>query len=137
MPKTKNNAPIFMRVISVTLFVFGLFAFLGSLFMWGEGFILSFPKGVDYAFPVTDILINAPASIIAAIGLWNMKRYGLVATYFVAGFYIYASVEIFVRVFQGGPPFAIEILLPQILAVLVAIISTVYLWKRQNLFFSR
>ncbi len=137
MPETKSNTPIFIRVISAILFIFGLFAFVGSLFMWGEGFILSFPKGADYAFPVTDILINAPASMIAAIGLWNVKRYGLVAAYFVAGFYIYASVEIFVRVFQGGPPFAAEILVPQILAVLVAITSIIYLWKRQNLFFSQ
>jgi hypothetical protein len=29
------------------LFLFGLFAFLGSLFLWGQGFLLSFPPGVD------------------------------------------------------------------------------------------
>ncbi len=135
MPETENKAPIFIRVISPILFLFGLFAFLGSLFMWGSGFILSFPKGVDYAFPVTDILVNAPASIIAAIGLWRLKRYGFMSAYFVSGFYIYASVEIFVHVFQGGPPFAIEILAPQIFAVMVAIALIIYLWKKQELFF--
>ena len=103
--------------------------------MWGSGFILSFPKGVDYAFPVTDILVNAPASITAAVGLWRLKPYGFIAAYFVAGFYIYASVEIFVRVFQGGPPFAAEILVPQILAVIVAIALIIYLPKKQELFF--
>lgn len=137
MSKTKNNAPTFVRVISTILFLFGLFAFLGSLFMWGEGFILSFPQGADYAFPITDILVNAPASILAAVGLGKMKRYGFVAAYFVSGFYIYASVEIFVRVFQAGPPFAIEILIPQILAVITAIALMIYLWKKQNLFFEK
>lgn len=131
----KNNTSTFLRIISIILFLFGLFAFFGSLFMWGEGFLLSFPEGVDYAFPITDILVNAPASIIAAIGLWRLKRYGFVAAYFVAGFYLYASVEIFVRVFEGGPPFAVEILVPQILAVMVAITLLVYLWKKQDLFF--
>ncbi len=135
MPEAKNKTPVFMRVISVILFLFGLFAFWGSLFMWGSGFILSFPKGVDYAFPVTDILVNAPASIIAAIGLWRLKRYGFMAAYFVAGFYLYASVEIFVQVLQGGPPFAVEILVPQILAVVVAITLVIYLPKKQELFF--
>ena len=115
--------------------MFGLFAFFGSLFTWGSGFLLSFPEGVDYAFPVTDILVNAPASLIAAIGLWRLKRYGLVAAYFVSGFYIYASVEIFVRVFQGGPPYAVEILVPQVLAVGVALALIVYLWKKQWFFF--
>jgi hypothetical protein len=37
-------------------------AFFGSLFVWGEGFLFSFPSGVDYRFPATDILVNAPAS---------------------------------------------------------------------------
>lgn len=137
MVESKNNTPGFLRVISVILFLFGLFAFFGSLFMWGEGFLLSFPEGVDYAFPITDILVNAPASIMAAIGLWRLKRYGFVAAYFVAGFYIYASVEIFVRVFEGGPPFAMEILIPQILAVMVANTLIVYLWKKQDLFFEK
>ncbi len=137
MPKTNNKAPIFLRVLAVILFLFGLFAFLGSLFLWGEGFILSFPRGVDYTFPVTDILVNAPASLIAAVGLWSARRYGFAAAYFAAGFYIYGSVEIFVRVFQGSLPLAAEILAPQILAVLVAVTLIVYLWKKQELFFSQ
>lgn len=135
MTKIGNNTPIFLRVLSVLLFLFGLFAFFGSLFMWGEGFLLRFPEGVDYTFPITDILVNAPASMLAAVGLWKLKRYGFVAAYFVAGFYIYASVEIFVRVFQGGPPYALEILLPQILAVIVAVALIIYLWKNQDRFF--
>lgn len=137
MTETQNNAPIFLRVVSVILFLFGVFAFFGSLFMWGEGFLLSFPEGVDYTFPITDILVNAPASILAAIGLWRLKRYGFVAAYFVAGFYIYASVEIFVHVFQGSPPFALEILVPQVLAVIVAVALICYLWKKQELFFPK
>jgi hypothetical protein len=135
MSHIEHKSPIFLRIISAVLFIFGLFAFWGSLFTWGNGFLLSFPEGVDFAFPITDILVNAPASILAAIGLWNLKRYGFVAAYFVAGFYIYASVEIFVRVFQGGPPFAVEILVPQILAMGVAIALVVYLWKEQERFF--
>lgn len=135
MPLIEHKTPLFIRIIATLLFLFGLFAFVGSLFTWGNGFLLSFPKGVDLAFPVTDILVNAPASILAAIGLWKLKRYGFVAAYFVSGFYIYASLEIFVRVFQGGPPFAVEILVPQILAVIVAIALIIYLWKKQELFF--
>ena len=136
----KNNSkqkPVGVKILSITLFLFGLFAFFGSLFLWGEGFILSFPDGVDYAFPITDILVNAPASIIASIGLWQMRRYGYVASQFVAGFYIYASVEIFVHVIQGGPPYAMEIIIPQVLAVLVAITLITYLWRIQDTFIAR
>lgn len=126
--------PVGVKVLAGILFVFSLFAFFGSLFMWGDGFLLSFPPGVDYRFPITDILVNAPACLLSAIGLWNGKRYGYIAAQFTAGFFIYASVEIFVMVFQEPPPYPLEILIPQILAVIVACFLIFYLWRFQNLF---
>ena len=45
------HLPIGVRILAGVLFLFGLFAFIGSLFMWGKGFLLSFPPGVDYRFP--------------------------------------------------------------------------------------
>lgn len=134
MDRVQANNPIGVRVLAVLLFLFGVFAFFGSLFMWGEGFLFSFPEGVDYAFPVTDILVNAPASIIAAIGLWQLRRYGYIASQFAAGFYVYASVEIFVHVIQEGPPYPLEIVAPQVIAVAVAVVLILYLWRIQSRF---
>jgi hypothetical protein len=134
MTAEKTPAPLAVKILATVLFLFGLLAFFGSVFLWGEGFILQFPAGVDYSFPVTDILVNAPASIIAAAGLWKLRRYGYVAAQFVAGFYIYASVEIFVRAAQGSLPLTLAILFPQILAVLVACALVFYLWRIQALF---
>ena len=125
MPENRRR-PMSLTVLSVLLVVFGVFAFVGSVFVWGECFILRCPEGTDLAFPVTDILVNAPASILTAIGLWRLKRYGYLGSYFVAGFYIYASVHIFVGVVQGGPPFPVEIVVPQVLAVVVAIALLVF-----------
>jgi hypothetical protein len=122
------------RILSVVLFLFGLFAFFGSLFLWGQGFLLAFPEDVDLGYPITDILVNAPASILAAVGLWTMRRWGYAAAYFVAGFYIYASVEIFVHVVQSGPPYAMEIVIPQVLAVVVAVVLVVHLWRIRDRF---
>lgn len=102
---------------------------MGSIFLWGEGFILTFPKGVDYTFPITDIIVNAPAALIAAIGLWRMKKYGYVASQFFAGFGIYASVEIFIKVVQGSLPYSPEILIPQMFAVLLSMVLVIYLWR--------
>ncbi len=134
MTEQQPKSPAPVRILAVLLFSFGLFAFFGSLFLWGEGFLLQFPEGVDYRHPVTDILVNAPASIIAATGLWRMRRYGFMASQFVAGFYIYASVEIFVEVAQGGLPYGIEIVVPQVIAVAVAVALVLYLWRIQEMF---
>jgi hypothetical protein len=130
--KTKSPMPV--KVLAVLLFLFGLFAFCGSALLWGEGFILHPPAETDLGFPVTDILVNAPASIIAAIGLWRMRLWGYVTSQFVAGFYVYASVEIFVHVAQEGPPYAPEIAAPQVLAVLVAVALIAYLWRIRGQF---
>jgi uncharacterized membrane protein (DUF2068 family) len=126
--------PALVKILAALLAVFGVFAFFGSLFLWGEGFILNTPPSVDIAFPVTDILVNAPACLVAAIGLWKMKRFGYPASQFVAGFFIYASVYIFAEVFTGGPPYPLEIIIPQVLAVLTAVALVLYLYRVRDLF---
>lgn len=130
----QTKPPAGVRILAGVLFLFGLFAFAGSLFLWGEGFLLAFPPGVDYRFPITDMLINAPACLVSAVGLWNGRRYGYVAAQFTAGFFVYASVEIFVMVFQEPPPYPLEILVPQVLAVVVAFFLVRYLWGYQDRF---
>lgn len=134
MQNYEVKTPLGVKVLSITLFLFGMVAFWGSLFLWGEGFLFQFPVGVDLAFPITDIMVNAPASLLASIGLWRMRKYGYVAAQFVAGFYVYASIEIFVHVYQAGQPYPLEIISPQVLAVLVAIFLVGYLWKIQDQF---
>ena len=134
MKKSPINTPPLVKVLAVLLFMFGLFAFFGSLFLWGEGFILDASPDVDIAFPVTDILVNAPACLITAFGLWKLKRFGYPASQFVAGFFIYASVYIFVEVLQGGTPYPLEIVMPQLLALLTAAVLVVYLYRVRDLF---
>lgn len=130
----KEKTPLPVRILASILLFFGLFAFFGSLFIWGEGFILDPPAGVDIAFPLTDILVNAPACLVGAFGLWKLKRFGYPASQFVAGFFIYASVYIFVEVFQAGRPYPLEILLPQFAAVITAVVLVVYLYRIRYLF---
>jgi hypothetical protein len=134
MSEQQPSVLIPVRILAVLLFLFGLFAFFGALFLWGEGFLFRFPQGVNVSGPFADLFVNAPASIIAAIGLWRLKRYGYVASQFVAGFYVYASVMIFVEMFQGGLPRTFAIYGPQTLAVLVAIALVFYLWRIRDLF---
>jgi len=52
----------------------------------------------------------------------------------VAGFFVYASVYIFVEVLGDGPPYPQEIILPQVLAVLTAVVLVFYLYRVRDLF---
>lgn len=134
MTEKNLKRPLPITILSLLLFIFGVFAFVGSAFLWGEGFILTAPEGVDLAFPITDIVVNAPASILAALGLWKLRRYGYLASYFVAGFYIYASVYIFLEVAQDGPAYPVELMAPQVLAVLVAVGLLIFPERVRHLF---
>lgn len=131
---SSRTRPWGVSLLALLLFAIGIFAFVGSLWLWGEGFLLFFPPDVNYAFPVTDILVNAPASVLAAVGLWRLKLWGYAASQFVAGFYTYASVEIFVMVAQEGPPYPLEIIVPQLAAIAVAAALVFYLWRIRDLF---
>jgi len=134
---TNNNdakRPGIITILAVLFILFGLAALFGSLFLWGEGFILNFPEGIDLGLPAADILINAPASILTAIGLWGMCRWGKYMAWFTAGFYLYASVEIFAHYAQLGELSKMEITLPQTVAVIMAILVMIISWKHRESF---
>jgi len=100
----------------------------------GQGFLFVFPQDIPLATPMADFFINFPVSVAAGIGLWQMRRFGCVAAQFTAGFYFYASVLIFVEMFQGDLPLSPEIWAPQSLAVLVGLALVVYLWPLRDRF---
>lgn len=66
--------------------------------------------------------------------MWKLKRYGYIASQVCAGFYLYASVMIFTQIAQGDLPSSVEIIVPQALAVLVAVALIFYLWRIEALF---
>lgn len=128
-----RSAKVIFKVFGLIFGLFGGLAILGSVFLWGAGFYFDFPPEVDLGLPTADLFINGPASIITGIGLWQMKKWGYVMGWFCAGFYLYASVEIFVWAFQEGN-LTPAILIPQTLAVTIAIGLMIISWKRQDYF---
>jgi len=130
----KGSTPWVIKVFSIQLIVLGGFAGLGSLMLWGQGFLFAFPKDVPLASPMADFFINSPLSVLAGIGLWRMRQFGYVTAQIVAGFYIYASVLIFVDMFQGRLPSSPEIWGPQAYAVLMGLGLIFCLWPLRKQF---
>ena len=85
MDTTSTQAPLSIRILAIVTLLFGVMALVGSLLLWGQGFLFSFPEGVNYALPLADVLVNAPASILVGVGLWQLRPWGPVAAYLVAG----------------------------------------------------
>ena len=132
--EAKMTTPTPVKILAVLLIVLGLFAGLGSLLLWGQGFLFTFPGDVKLATPIADFFINFPVSVIAGIGLLGMRKYGYAASQFVAGIYIYASVLIFVDMFQGELPSGPEIWAPQALAVAIGLTLVFYIWRLRDRF---
>ena len=129
-----QSTPRLVKLLAGLLIVLGIFAGAGSLLLWGQGFLFAFPADIPLASPMADFFINFPLSVLAGIGLWRMRQYGYVAAQIVAGFYIYASVLIFVDMFQGKLPTSPEIWGPQALAVLMGLALIFYLWPLRDRF---
>ena len=51
------------------------------MFIWDEGFILKPSEGVNLGFLAMAIVVNAPASIITAVGLRKMRQGSHVASW--------------------------------------------------------
>lgn len=130
----KGSTPWVIKFFSIQLIVLGGFAGLGSLMLWGQGFLFAFPKDVPLASPMADFFINFPLSVLAGIGLWRMRQLGYITAQIVAGFYIYASMLIFVDMFQGRLPAGPEIWGPQAYAVLMGLGLIFCLWPLRKQF---
>ena len=100
------------NILSLMLLLTGIFAIIGGLYTWGEGFIFNAPTGTDLRIFIADILIAGPFSILASLGLWKCKLWGLLFSWFVSGVYLYGSVAVYVMIFQNGSPYPFELILP-------------------------
>ena len=127
----KSNVDL--KILGIVFILFGIFAIAGSVFLWGEGIYFEFPGDIDLALPTADIFINGPASILTGLGLWKTRKWGYVMAWFTAGIYLYASVEVFVWALQEGN-LTPEIVIPQTLAVIVAVIVMYSSWKKKDQF---
>ena len=74
MDESRLNSYAIFKVLGVVYGLFGIFALVGSVFLWGEGLILDPPADVDLAFPVAETLINAPASPEYSLFSWRGSR---------------------------------------------------------------
>lgn len=134
LSQVQTSAPRPLKALSVVLFLLAVFAFVGSAMLWGQGPVWSPPDGVSIALPLADMFVNAPATLVAAVGLWRLRRYGYVAGYFVAGIYLYASAFIIVEALETRPADFWAILIPQLLAVMVGVALLLYLPRARSLF---
>ncbi|MHA2104540.1 MAG: hypothetical protein ACW981_14020 [Candidatus Hodarchaeales archaeon] len=122
------------KIFASSLFLTGIFALVGSLYTWGDGFLFSALPGTDLSLFVADLIITTPFSFISAYGFWNLRRWGLYLGWFTAGVYIYGSAIVYIMVLQQGPPYPMDLVIPPVFGIIISGGLMIWSWKNQKLF---
>ncbi len=120
-----NNMSIkSQRTFSVFAWLFfttGVFAIIGSLFSWGEGWLFSNFNISNGLIPLADLILSGPISMIAAYGLWVKRAWGIYLGLFTSGIYGFGSVLVFISVIWNGSPYPIQLVVPPLAGLSIAI----------------
>ncbi|MFW9991004.1 MAG: hypothetical protein ACFFD4_02980 [Candidatus Odinarchaeota archaeon] len=122
------------KLLAFSLFATGIFAAAGALYTWGDGLLFTASPGTDLSIFIPDLVIAAPASLLAAIGYWHLRRWGIFAGLFVTGTYIYGSIAVYVMVLQSGPPYDLTLIIPPVFGISLSLALIFWTWKNYELF---
>lgn len=128
-----DETPKQAKIIAISLIATGIFAAVGSLYTWGNGLLFFTPTDVDLGIFIADLIVAAPVSLIAGIGFWNLRRWGLFMSLFAVGVYIYGSVQVYVFVLQTSS-YSLTYIIPPIFGIGLSTGLIIWTWKNFEIF---
>ncbi len=135
IPESKKKVPqLTEKSLSVWFLLTGIFAGIGALYRWGDGPLFPAPPGTDLGLYLSDLLIAAPVSIVASIGYYKRKKWGMFSGIFAAGVYIYGSAMVYIQVFQEGLPYPLKLIIPPIFGIAFSVIVILWTWHHMEVF---
>lgn len=118
------------KIFAISYFITGIFAAMGALYRWGDGSLFLAQPGDDIALFIAELVVAAPASIIASIGLVKLQRWGLIMSLFSTGVFIYGSALVYASIFLFGAPIPLKLLIPPIFGIGLSL--TTIRWIQRN-----
>lgn len=131
-----------IKIIAAVMFIFGLIMLGVQLrFLFGKTLIASEGyKIASYASAVAELIFIAPIFIIASIGLWSARKWGLFAALIAFGSrismdLIWTPMDImFLKTGEITYNVAVIWGIITVFIMIFAIIGIGYLWKERNYF---
>ena len=121
---------ITFRVYAWLFISTGIFALIGSLYTWGEGFLFAQDDVTKSLIPLADLIVSAPFSLIAGVGLWRKKTWGIIFGLLTSGVYFFGSVQVYIMIFSKGYPYPMQMFIPPIFGLGIA--SGFLIWVSKN-----
>ena len=131
---SKSNN-ILSKLFSILFFTTGVFALVGSLFCWGDGWLFEQTNLQRIILPLADLILTAPLSLLTAYGIASKKYWGIYFGIFTAGIYSLGSLLVFISVFWNGYPYPIQLIIPPIFGLSITILYLIWVLKNYKIVF--
>lgn len=130
MLPSKTTTKTFAWVFIAT----GVFAIVGALFSWGEGWLFSQERLLTVLLPAADLLVAGPLSLLAGRGMLLDRRSRVIFGLMASGVYLFGSVLVYVLVFWQGPPYPMRLVIPPIFGVSFSFVFLRWVFKVVNIY---
>lgn len=110
----------------------GVFALVGALFTWGEGWLFHQKDLTISLIPLADLIFTVPLSLLTAYGIWVKKSWGITLGLVTSGVYMFGSVQVYIMVFWNTPPYPLQLLIPPIFGFGIALVFFIWVLKHEQ-----
>lgn len=101
-------------------FLVGIFALMGSLYTWGEGWIMSNLDANMNPLIIADLLLTGPFLLMTSLALYRQKSWAIQMGMVSVGILLLGSLVVYIDLWLDGPPYLLHWALPPLLGLLLA-----------------
>ncbi len=128
-PNRWNSPTIIFALLFLST---GVFAIVGALFTWGEGWLFAQKYGCARLIPMADLMVAGPISLAAAFGIFLKKHWGIAFGLMASGIYIFGSALVYIQIIEQGQPYPLRLVVPPIFGMGIAVGFLVWVVKKTS-----
>lgn len=110
----------------------GVFALVGALFTWGEGWLFYQKDLMISLIPLADLIFTVPLSLFAGYGIGAKKNWGIALGLVTSGVYMFGSVQVYIMVFGKAPPYPLQLVIPPLFGFGIGLCFLIWVLKNRN-----
>lgn len=116
----QKTMPSDFRFFAWLFITTGVFAIVGALFTWGDGWLFVQEDLAVTIIPFADLVVAGPISLVAGVDLWFQSKRGFITGAMAVGIYIFGSIQVYYFVWWEGLYYAWQLIIPPIFGLGIA-----------------
>ena len=122
-----------IHFFAITFFAMGIFALIGGIYTWGEGYVFWQKETSKVLLPLSDLFLAGPMALITALGIYQRKVWGFFLGILLVGIFIHGSVLVFISEIHGGLPISLKNVIPASLGFIFSVAFAGWAFKNRGL----